>query len=362
MNPLGKGLGSLIPQKENPPTEVPPLDVLHHQDKIEERIYTFYDEGGSEMTNDKGLMTNNPGVPIQTTTSAPVVRANTDVPQPRKVESVFWIEVAKIQPNPYQPREAFNIDDLTSLAESIREHGILQPLLVTKKEIELASGIDVRYELIAGERRLRAAKLAGLREVPVMVRSSAMAAKDKLELALIENVQREDLNPLERARAFDQLISEFGLMQKEVADRIGKSREVVANSLRLLKLPVEIQTAISSNDLTESHARVLLSLDGDPEAQHHLFERIRTTNLTVRDAELAARGTGATMRTARRRGAGARLDPDSREVQKRLEEVFGTRVKLLKKGEQGRIVVEFYSDEELEGILNRIAKREEGYI
>ncbi len=358
---LGKGLGSLIPEKEKPPAEEHPLDVLHHQDKMHEPVYRFHDERPEAGQGERGKGQEPPSVTSETPrtvfTSAPVFAGT----HPRKTESVFWIEVAKIQPNPYQPRETFGVDELTALAASIREHGIIQPLLVTKKDIEVDTGIDVRYELIAGERRLRAAKLAGLREVPVMIRTAATADRDKLELALIENVQREDLNPLERARAFDQLMNDFGLMQKEVADRVGKSREVVANSLRLLKLPFEIQTAIAGNILTESHARVILTLDGNPEAQKRLFDQIRTANLTVRDAELAAHATGTDVRT-RRRGSGSRLSPDLREVQRKLEEALGTKVKLMKKGEQGRIVVEFYSEEELNGILNRISKKENGYI
>ncbi|GEM_PF-169079 len=359
-NPLGKGLGSLIPQKETPPEDSHPLDVLHHQVNLDEPVYRFHDEGkGEDREKRVGGREDEESrsAPIATVASAPT----SFTPRPRKTESVFWIEIAKIQPNPYQPRKTFGVDELTALASSIQEHGILQPLVVTKKEIETGMGLDVMYELIAGERRLRAAKLAGLREVPVMIRTAAVAERDKLELALIENVQREDLNPLERARAFDQLIAEFGLMQKEVATRIGKSREVVANSLRLLKLPEEIQVALASNNISESHARILLSLDGNLDAQMRVFGQIQTANLTVRDAELAARATGSDTRT-RRRGAGARLDPDSRDVQKRLEEAFGTRVKLMKKGEQGRIVVEFYSEEELNGILSRITKKEEGYI
>jgi ParB family chromosome partitioning protein len=355
MNPLGKGLGSLIPQKETPPEDSHPLDVLHHQVNLDEPVYRFHDEGKGE---DREKRIEGEPAPIATVASAPASFA----PRPRRSESVFWIEIAKIQPNPYQPRKTFGVDELTALATSIQEHGILQPLVVTKKEIETGAGLDVMYELIAGERRLRAAKLAGLREVPVMIRTAATAERDKLELALIENVQREDLNPLERARAFDQLIAEFGLMQKEVATRIGKSREVVANSLRLLKLPEEIQVALASNNISESHARILLSLDGNLDAQMRVFGQIQTANLTVRDAELAARGaTGADTGT-RRRGAAARLSPDLRDVQRRLEEAFGTRVKLMKKGEQGRIVVEFYSEEELNGILSRITKKEEGYI
>ncbi len=282
---------------------------------------------------------------------------------PRPAErpsSVFWIDIAKIEPNPQQPRRIFEAEGLSSLADSIRAHGLLQPLLVTKREVEIPGGLDVRYQILAGERRLRAAKLAGLREVPVIIRASATPEREKLELALIENIQREDLNPLERARAFEKLTGEFGLMQKDVAERIGKSREVVANALRLLRLPQEMQEAILANTISESHARVLLTLEHDSAAQQKLFQEIRAANLSVRDAELYARAAGA-VTPARRRGRPV-LDPDTRVLQKRLEEAFGTRVKLSKRGEQGKIVVEFFSDEELHGILDRISKREEGYV
>lgn len=282
---------------------------------------------------------------------------------PRPAErpaSVFWIDVAKIEPNPQQPRRVFDEESIQALADSLRTHGMLSPLLVTKREIEVPGGLDVRYELLAGERRLRAAKIAGLAEVPVIIRTAAAAEKEKLELALIENVQREDLNPMERARAFAKLVGEFGLMQKDVAERIGKSREVVANALRLLRLPEDMQEAILASAISESHARVLLTLEHDLTAQRRVFDEIKSGNLSVRDADLSARAIG-TPSPAVRRGRPI-LDPDTRVLQKRLEEAFGTRVKLSKRGEHGRIVVEFFSDEELRGILERISKREEGYV
>ena len=278
---------------------------------------------------------------------------------PERPVSVFWIDISKIEPNPQQPRRIFSPEELAALSESIKEHGMLQPLVVTKREIETPSGLDVRYELIAGERRLRAARMAGLREVPVIIRTAAVAEKEKLELALIENIQREDLNPIERARAFQKLIQEFGLMQKDVAERVGKSREVVANALRMLRLPEDMQQAILSSAISESHARVLLTLEHNPVAQRRLFEEIQAGNLSVRDAEFSARAIVAPLHGRRGRPV---LDPDTRVLQKRLEEAFGTRVKLMKKGEQGKIIVEFYSDEELRGILDRISKKEEGYV
>lgn len=278
-------------------------------------------------------------------------------PPKRPVErpvSVFWVDTSKVEPNPQQPRRIFSPEELAALSASIQEYGMLQPLLVTKRELETAGGLDVRYQLLAGERRLRAAKLAGLREVPVIIRTAAVAEKEKLELALIENIQREDLNPIERARAFQKLVDEFGLMQKDVAERIGKSREVVANALRMLRLPDDMQQAILASAVSESHARVLLTLEHDPASQRRLFEEIKAGNLSVRDAEFSARSIGAASLHGRR--GRPVLDPDTRQLQRRLEEAFGTKVKLSKRGEQGRIVVEFYSDEELRGILDRISK------
>lgn len=282
---------------------------------------------------------------------------------PRSTErpaSIFWIDVNKIEPNPQQPRRVFDIDELAALTASVREYGVLQPLVVTKREIERPGGFDVRYELIAGERRWRAAKLAGMRDVPVIIRTAETSERAKLELALIENVQREDLNPMERAQAFSRLVAEFGLMQKDVAERIGKSREVVANALRLLRLPSDMQEAILASAISESHARVLLTLEHDAAAQRKLFDDIRAAGLSVRDADVAARATGAV--PVRSRRGRPILDPDTRALQRRLEEAFGTKVKLSKRGDHGRIIVEFFSDEELRGILERISKKEEGYV
>lgn len=369
MSVLGRGLESLIPKKDGAPEAPPVLDVLENQARIQEPVYHFHDEimpGGGLSGPD--LPSSNPIAeaasysPTALEENSALRTSNHSNIRPPRSESIFWIDVSKIEPNPHQPRRNFDVGELTSLAESIRDHGILQPLLVTKQEIDTPSGLDVKYQLIAGERRWRAAKMTGMREVPVIIRGRETPDREKLELALIENVQREDLNPLERARAFERLIGEFGLMQKEVAERIGKSREVVANAMRILRLPQEIQSAIASNLITEGHARALLILENNTEAQIKLFSEIRAIGLTVRDSELAARaGAGVTSRSRRRRSAGG-LDPDARDIQKRLEDAFGTRVKLLKQGEHGRIIVEFYSDEELNGILDRIAKREEGYV
>src|SRR5580692_11140034 len=167
-------------------------------------------------------------------------------------DSIFWVEVDRIKPNPFQPRKTFDEAALASLAESIRSYGVLQPLTVTRKEIEKPDeGIAVEYELIAGERRLRASKLAGLREVPVVIRTAEDSDRVKLEIAIIENLQREDLNAVDRALAFQRLASEFGLKHLDIGKRVGKSREYVSNTLRILSLPKEMQEALSVGEISE---------------------------------------------------------------------------------------------------------------
>lgn len=204
--------------------------------------------------------------------------------------AIFWIEVEKIQPNPYQPRKEFDEHHLRDLAESIRMYGVLQPLVVTRQETERADGgIDVHYELIAGERRLRASKIAGVSKVPAVIRQGTENSRTKLELAIIENLQREDLNPVDRAVAFAQLVNEFGLKHVEVAKKVGKSREYVSNTLRLLVLPQEILNSLSSGKITEGHARTLMMLSDRQAEQSTLFKEIMFKKLTVREAEQVAR-------------------------------------------------------------------------
>lgn len=265
-------------------------------------------------------------------------------------ESIFLIEVDQIKENPYQPRRDFNKEELESLAGSIREHGILQPLIITKSEEETVSGIKVSYELVAGERRLKAAKMAGLNFVPAIIRPKT-EEKQKLELALIENIQRADLNAVEKARGYQRLQKEFGLTQKEVALKIGQSRELVANTVRLLDLPMEIQKAIESGKISEGHGRAILTLN-DNNQMIALMNEIMSKNLSVRAAESLGRQVKGTPKKIRENTS----DPESKELESRLEEFFGTRVKLAKSGNRGRILIEFYSPEELNAILDKILK------
>lgn len=265
-------------------------------------------------------------------------------------ESIFSIEIEKIKVNPQQPRSDFNDESIAELAASIRAHGVLQPLLVNKLEIDVSGGTRVEYELIAGERRLRASKLAGLRQVPAIIRRSP-SDREKLELAIIENVQRQDLNTMERAFAYDKLMKDFGFSQKEVADKIGKSRESVANLVRLLALPVEVQKALKNGKIFEGHARTILAVQ-DSQKQIALFEDIMRQNLSVRQAEEISRRVSPVRLT---RTVEHRKDPEVAEWENRLEESLGTKVSISKQGEKGRIVIGFYSQDELNNILDKIA-------
>ena len=269
---------------------------------------------------------------------------------PKTKESIFLIEVNKIKENPLQPRRDFNETELKSLADSIREHGILQPLIVTKIEEEIPSGIKVFYELVAGERRLKAAKISGLDFVPAIIRQKT-DDKEKLELALVENIQRADLNAIEKARGYERLAKEFGLMQKQIAEKVGQSRELIANTMRLLQLPVEIQKAIESGKVSEGHGRAILTLNDDNQ-RLALFNEILTKNLSVRAVETLGRQIKGVSKRINENAT----DPETKVMESRLEDFLGTRVKLAKSGSRGRILIEFYSSEELNAILDKILK------
>ncbi len=276
------------------------------------------------------------------------IEVRADLHGPKIRESVFLIEIDRVKENPYQPRRDFNKEELESLAGSIREHGILQPLVVTKTEEETVSGIKVSYELVAGGRRLKAAKIAGLNFVPAVIRPKT-EEKQKLELALVENIQRADLNAVEKARGYQRLQEEFGLTQKEVALKIGQSRELVANTMRLLELPIEILKAIELGKISEGHGRAILALSDDNQ-KIALMNEILLKNLSVRATESLGRQVKGITKKVRENA----LDAESKELESRLEEFFGTRVKLAKTGGRGKILIEFYSPEELNAILAKI--------
>lgn len=271
-------------------------------------------------------------------------------------DSIFWIEIDKIDPNPLQPRRDFDEARLRDLAESIRQYGVLQPLLMTRKEIirDDGGGLQSRYELIAGERRLKAAKLAGLSQVPAVIRSNAEDARMKLELAIIENIQREDLNPVDRARAFGRLVKEFGFKQAQVAEKVGKSPEYVSNSLRLLSLPPEMIQALSEGKITEGHTRPLLMLGSRPTEQTVLFKEIMYKKLSVRESEGLARRVAYD----RVRKKEYMLDPVVADFEKSLTESLGTRVKIEQKDNGGKIVIDFFTQDDLQTIVGLIKSNE----
>src|SRR3989344_5431082 len=240
--------------------------------------------------------------------------------------SIYWVEVDRIKPNPSQPRKEFDEMALASLAESIRQYGVLQPLTVTRKETEIpGEGIRVEYELIAGERRLRASKLAGVYQVPVVIRRAEDSDQMKLELAIIANLQREDLNSVDRAKAFKQLVDQFGLKHHEIGKRVGKSREYVSNSLRILGLPQEMQDAVVSGQITEGHTPLLLMLMDKPQEQKTLYHEIMEKRLNVRDTEQLAR------RIAVDKSRKGDLTPELLLLEREFSDSLGTRVRIDKK-------------------------------
>jgi ParB family chromosome partitioning protein len=272
---------------------------------------------------------------------------------PTKYDSVFWIDVGRIVPNPYQPRKEFSEAGLSSLAESIRQYGVLMPLVVSRTEVEKPEGgLESVYELIAGERRLRASKIAGLTQVPVVIRQGDNNLT-KLELAIIENLQREDLNAIDRAKALAKLIEEFGISHAETAAKIGKSREYVSNSLRLLSLPEHMQTAIVAKEITEGHARPLMALNDRPEERETLFKEIILKKLPVRAAERIARSIAQDkVRKYHRK------TPEMIEIEKSLTETLGTRVIIETNAEGGRLLIDFFSPDDLQLLVEALAREQ----
>ena len=267
--------------------------------------------------------------------------------------SIFFIDIDKILPNPFQPRREFEEGPLKDLAESIRQYGILQPLTVSRVETETPDGgLLTEYELIAGERRLRAAKLAGLLQVPAIIRIGDDSMM-KLELAIIENLQREDLNAVERARAFARLVEEFKFTHTQIGQKMGKSREYVSNTLRLLTLPQDMLDALSSGKINEGHTRPLLMLANRPEEQATLFKEITIRKITVREAERIAR------RIAVEKVRKHQLVPEGHllEFEQKLQEALGTRVHIEPKEQGGKITIDFFSNDDLDTIIAAFEKR-----
>ncbi|MDP2695753.1 MAG: ParB/RepB/Spo0J family partition protein [bacterium] len=256
-------------------------------------------------------------------------------------ESILELDTNSIKPNPHQPRQKFDRDMLEDLINSIKEHGIIQPLVVYKE------GSD--YKLIAGERRHRAAKVLGLEKVPVVIRTAT--EQEKLELAIVENIQRQNLNPIEKAFGYKKLADDFNLTQDEVAKKVGQSRVAVTNTLRLLSLAPEIQEALKDSKITEGHAKVLLGVS-TPEEQIKLFKDIVSNNLSVRKVESKVQKVRVKKHTQTLTSG----DPNLITKQDALQEALGTKVEIKENNGQGTITIHYYSKEELREIINKIAE------
>jgi len=313
---LGRGIGALIPTAE--PTEVRPSDVFF-----------------------------------------PRTVAEDDVPSPAELEELVEVPGARlvhidpnaIVPNPRQPRTHFDPDDLAELVHSVREFGVLQPVVVRDKG-------DGTYELIMGERRTRAAREAGLESIPAVIRDTA--DEHLLRDALLENLHRSELNPLEEASAYQQLLEDFGITQEELAARIGRSRPQISNTIRLLKLPLPVQQRVAAGVLSAGHARAILSLD-TPEAMQRLADKIVNEDLSVRAAELAAKSADAGPRRVPKPQAGSR-QAHLNEVAARLGDRLNTRVRISLGARKGQINIDFASIQDLNRILAEIGESEYGAL
>lgn len=254
------------------------------------------------------------------------------------------VEVARITPNPQQPRRDFDQQALDELAASIREHGVVQPILVRPT--------GDRFQLVAGERRWRAAQLAGLQEIPAVVRE--LSEQQAMEIALIENLQREDLNPVEEAEAYERLLREFQLKQEDLAERLGKSRSQITNTLRLLQLEPQLRQEVRNGRLSMGHAKVLLGVESSPK-RLQLAERVLAQGLSVRAVEELA-NTGSSSVGKPRKSAPPAQDPNLVEIETLLAEAFGSPVRITSKGKQGTVEVRFFDWEDLERLVGMVVK------
>lgn len=255
-----------------------------------------------------------------------------------KKDGVIYVQSGFIRPNPFQPREDFNQDSIDKLAQSIKEKGIIQPLLVRRK--------GDQFELIAGERRFRAAKLLGLKELPIIIKD--VSDQDSLELALIENIQRESLNPIEEAHAYQYLIDKFNLTQERISEVLGKARTSITNTLRLLKLPQEIREELKKGRISFGHGRVLLEIE-DQNVQRRFAQEVIAKDLSVRELESLVKMRRVKI-PKRKIGTGLR-DPQVAVFEERLQHVLATKVRISKRKKRGHILIEFYSEEDLERIV-----------
>ena len=255
---------------------------------------------------------------------------------PEKGEEVIYLDIDRIFPGEHQPRKAFKDDSLKELAASIKERGVLQPVIVSRVG-------DGTFRLITGERRWRAAALAGLKKIPALIKN--VASRDSLEIALIENIQREDLNPIETADAFKRLITDFKLTQEDLSDRVGKDRATISNYLRLLKLPEEIKSLIYNGSLSIGHAKAILAIEGKAH-QIEAARKVIKKGLSVRETE------ALTKKVSRPLKVKATKDPQISSLEEKLIRNLGTKVRILHKGKKGKIEIEYYSLDELDRLLD----------
>lgn len=281
-----------------------------------------------------------------------IPKKDTSIPEDKtRKDFIFWIEIEKIKPNPYQPRKDFDDEALESLGESIKKYGMLQPIIVNKVEKRTDRGISYEYQIVAGERRWRAAQRIGLKQVPVIIREQSN--REKLEIALIENVQRKNLNPIDKAEAFERLRAEFGLLEKEIAKLAGTSREAIANSLRILTLPFEVKKALSEGSISEGHARALLG-SRDVKLIKDLLEEVITNGYSVRETERRVKERNA--------GAGPKRNfvkkiPQmvSEFLERKVKQVLSfENIKIEKKKDNIQVIVNFKSEEEVNEWLKKL--------
>jgi len=355
-NPLGEEINSSFSNQNNYPAKNPA--VFQNQDQVNQSVNqstiqpetnpSFPNEGKKEINNSYLFEEEKLLEPVK-----PEIKSSLKEEKEKNSSSnhIFFLEIEKIKPNPFQPRRYFDEIALKELSSSIREFGVIQPLVVTKNEIETPTGTDVEYELIAGERRLLASKMAGLERVPAIIKG-VTPKKEKLEMAIIENLQRENLSPIETARAFSRLQDEYAMTQREIASRLGKSREVVANTIRLLSLPSQMQEAVEKGQISESQARLLLSIS-DITVQQNLFNEILRNSLSVRELRNRIISINARANAVERF---SEVDPEIKYIQERLAEILGAKVRVEKSGDSGKITISFNSSEELKGIIEKVVK------
>lgn len=274
--------------------------------------------------------------------AAETAKKKTDAPSDN---GFVELDITKIEPNKDQPRKKFDEDALEELADSIKEKGLLQPITVSPK--------GDRYQIVMGERRWRAARKAGLKKVPVVVRKD-LTEQDIAELSLIENIQREDLNPIEEALAYKKLLEDYHLKQDDVAERVSKSRTAVTNSMRLLKLTEEVQQMVIDDKISTGHARALITIE-DPELQKELAERIFDERMSVRDIEKEVKKIMGPKKLKKALEKNERLDAVYRDLEERLKQAVGTKVVIDGKGDgSGKMSIAFYNNDDLEKIINRL--------